>query len=49
MPAVILAALAAKEIKMKAYGGSEKCLPFEYYLKKPDSEDDLESLIRGKL
>ncbi len=36
---------------MKSYGGSEKCLPFDYYFKKPnsDSEDDLESLIQGQL
>ena len=40
---------AAKENNMKAYGGSEKCLPFDYYFKKPDSEDDLESLLEGQV
>ncbi|MDR3570204.1 MAG: sigma-70 family RNA polymerase sigma factor [Syntrophobacteraceae bacterium] len=32
---------------MKSYG-SEKCLPLDYYLKKPDSEEDFESLLRGR-
>ena len=31
---------------MKSYS-SEKCLPLEYYLKKPGSEGDLEGLIEG--
>jgi RNA polymerase primary sigma factor len=31
---------------MKSYS-SEKCLPLEYYLKKPGSEDDFEGLIEG--
>jgi RNA polymerase primary sigma factor len=34
---------------MKAYGSSEKCLPFDYYFKKPDSEDDLESLLERQV
>jgi len=33
---------------MKSYG-SEKCLPLDYYLKKPDSEDDFESLLEGRV
>ena len=33
---------------MKSYG-SEKCLPLDYYLKKPDSEDDFESLLEGQV
>jgi RNA polymerase primary sigma factor len=32
---------------MKSYG-SEKCLPLDYFLKKPDSEDDFESLLQGR-
>jgi len=32
---------------MKSYG-SEKCLPIDYYLKKPDSENDFESLLEGR-
>ncbi len=32
---------------MKSYG-SEKCLPFDYYLKKPGSGEDLESLLQGR-
>ncbi|MGC8492214.1 MAG: sigma-70 family RNA polymerase sigma factor [Syntrophobacteraceae bacterium] len=32
---------------MKSYG-SEKCLPLDYYLKKPDSEADFESLLQGR-
>ncbi len=32
---------------MKSYG-SEKCLPLDYYLKKPDSEEDFESLLQGR-
>ncbi|MGC9196300.1 MAG: RNA polymerase sigma factor RpoD/SigA [Syntrophobacteraceae bacterium] len=32
---------------MKSYG-SEKCLPFDYFMKKPDSEDDFESLLQGR-
>ncbi|MCL5405488.1 MAG: sigma-70 family RNA polymerase sigma factor [Deltaproteobacteria bacterium] len=32
---------------MKSYG-SEKCLPFDYYLKKPDSDEDFESLLQGR-
>ena len=33
---------------MKSYG-PEKCLPLDYYLKKPDSEDDFESLLEGRV
>ncbi len=33
---------------MKSYS-SEKCLPFEFYLKKPGSEDDFEGLIEGQV
>jgi len=40
--------LPAKEIEMKAYS-SEKCLPLEYYLKKPGSEEDFEGLIGGQV
>ena len=32
---------------MKAYG-SEKCLPLDYYLKKPGSGEDFESLLQGR-
>jgi RNA polymerase primary sigma factor len=32
---------------MKSYG-PEKCLPIDYFLKKPESEDDLESLLEGR-
>ena len=32
---------------MKSYG-SEKCLPFDFYLKKPGSEEDFESLLNGR-
>ena len=32
---------------MKSYT-AEKCLPIDYYLKKPDSEDDFESLLEGR-
>ncbi len=32
---------------MKSYG-SEKCLPLEYYFKKPNSEEDIESLLQGR-
>ena len=32
---------------MKPYS-AEKCLPIDYYLKKPDAEDDLESLLEGR-
>jgi RNA polymerase primary sigma factor len=48
MPAVLNAA-AAKENNMKAFGGSEKCLPFDYYFKKPDPENDFESLLKGQV
>jgi RNA polymerase primary sigma factor len=48
MPAVRNTA-AAKENNMKAYGGSEKCLPFDYYFKKPASEDDFESLLEAQV
>ena len=34
---------------MKAFGGSEKCLPFDYYFKKPASEDDFESLLEAQV
>lgn len=35
---------------MKAYGSTEKCLPFDYYFKKPDSEDDdFESLLERQV
>jgi len=47
MPAVVNPA-AAKENNMKSYG-SEKCLPFDYYFKKPDPEDDFESLLKGQV
>src|SRR5208337_2166693 len=33
---------------MKSYG-PEKCLPIDYFLKKPDSEDDFESLLEGRV
>ncbi|MGA2403704.1 MAG: sigma-70 family RNA polymerase sigma factor [Syntrophobacteraceae bacterium] len=33
---------------MKSYS-SEKCLPFDYYLKKPDPEDEFEGLIEGQV
>ena len=33
---------------MKSYS-SEKCLPFEYYMKKPDPEDEFEGLIQGQV
>ena len=38
----------AKEKDMKSYS-SEKCLPFEYYMKKPDPEDEFEGLIQGQV
>ena len=33
---------------MKSYG-PEKCLPFDYYFKKPNSEDDFERLLQGQV
>ncbi len=33
---------------MKSYG-PEKCLPLDYYLTKPDSEDDFENLLEGRV
>lgn len=33
---------------MKSYS-SEKCLPFDYYLKKRDAEEDFEGLIEGRV
>jgi RNA polymerase primary sigma factor len=35
------------EESVKSYT-AEKCLPIDYYLKKPDSEDDFESLLEGR-
>jgi len=32
---------------VKSYG-AEKCLPIDYYLKKPDEEDDFERLLEGR-
>ncbi len=34
---------------MKSYSSSEKCLPLEYYLKKPGSHNDFERLIEGQV
>ena len=33
---------------MKAYS-SEKCLPFDYYVKKSDPDDEFERLIQGQV